>query len=90
MQMNKFERYKIDPDKSELDIWSMFSSILKYTQFNNLQTLTCKPKLTTIFAKLDNDKSILKDIDYNRHFDKVKEDNQDVYEWIRSELVYVG
>ena len=43
-----------------------------------------------IFAKMENDKCMLKHINYGKHADKVKEDFLDIYEGTQSELNYVA
>ena len=36
MIANKFETHNIDQTKPEMDIWSIFSIIVKYTQYEHL------------------------------------------------------
>ena len=67
MIVNKFERHNIHLNKPEMHIWSIFSNIVKYIQYDHLQTdIDIKAPVDRytmkIFAKLDNDEYIIKDI----------------------------
>ena len=89
--MNKFERHNIDLNKLEMDGWSVFSSIVICAEYNHLQTdidihAQVDRQPTKLFAKHEDTEHILKVIYYGKHADKVKEDFQDIYESIQSEL----
>ena len=62
---NKFECHNIDLDKTEVNSWSLFSNIVRYTQDGLLQTDTdIKAPIywqtMKIYVKCENDECILK------------------------------
>ena len=52
MMMNRFERHNINQTKPEMDSWSTFSNIVKYTQYEQ--------ELTNIDIKVSVDKQSMK------------------------------
>ena len=77
MLMNKSDTHDNDHTKSEMDSLSMFSNIVKYTQYSHLRKDTDikapdDKQSKKIFANFE------KDINYGGHADKAKEDYQDV------------
>ena len=68
---------------------------MKYIQQLHLQTnvdieAPVDRQTMKIFTKLENDECMLKDIEYGKHADKIKENYLDIYEGIQSELNYVS
>ena len=79
--MNKFERHQIDLNKPEMDNWPILSNIVKFTQYDHLQTdIDIKAPVgrqtMNIFAELENDEWILKDIDCGKYADMIKKITQ--------------